>query len=157
MPPVESSVQVILIGLGAIGKGVVRHLYACRDEATSPFPKGTTVALHSVIDYVKKEEEQEDRRKFLAGHFPSAALSFDGVDAASLKKLERDFAAANVRFRPETLTRWARDGRLQSVKLGGRRYVRRGEVRGLLRPRGPTAADGPAAEGARQPGLFEEI
>jgi len=33
MPSIESSVQVILVGMGAIGKGVVRHLHAVRDEA----------------------------------------------------------------------------------------------------------------------------
>jgi hypothetical protein len=64
-------------------------------------------------------------------------------------------AAANVRFRPETLARWAREGRLQSIKIGGRRYVRRGEVRGLLRPKGHSTADG--APDSEQPGLFEEL
>ena len=67
-------------------------------------------------------------------------------------------AAANVRFRPATLTRWARDGRLQSIKVGGRRYVRRGEVRALLRPKGHARAGEPGeADGATQPGLFEEF
>ncbi|MGA2352223.1 MAG: homoserine dehydrogenase [Terracidiphilus sp.] len=97
MSRVESSVHVVLIGLGAIGKGVVRHLYACKEEAASPFPKGMKVTLSAVIDYVKKDEEQEDRRKFLAGHFAEAALSFDGVNAASLKKLEKDFAEAKAK------------------------------------------------------------
>lgn len=59
--------------------------------------------------------------------------------------------AANVRVRPETLGRWARSGRLQTVKIGGRRYVRRAEVRALLRPRRRVAAE------ALQPGLFEEL
>ena len=31
-----------------------------------------------------------------------------------------------------TIGGWARDGRLQSIKLGGRRYVRRGEIRALI-------------------------
>ncbi len=43
-------------------------------------------------------------------------------------------AEANVRFRPATIGAWARSGRLQSIKLGGRRFVRRGEVRALLTP-----------------------
>jgi homoserine dehydrogenase len=55
------------------------------------------VTLSAVIDYVKKEDEQEERRKFLAGYFPLAELSFDGVDAASIQKLERDFAAARAK------------------------------------------------------------
>lgn len=58
---------------------------------------------------------------------------------------------ANIRLRTDTLGRWARDGRLQTIKLGGRRYVRRGEVRALLRPRRRVAS----AE--LQPGLFEEL
>ena len=59
--------------------------------------------------------------------------------------------AANVRFRPETIGAWARSGRLQSIKLGGRRYVRRGEVRALLTPpRRVRATD-------LQPGLFEGV
>jgi homoserine dehydrogenase len=95
----QTEVHVILIGMGAIGKGVVRHLHAVKDEAASPFPKGTKVALHAVIDYLKKEEDQQERRKFLAGYFPAAALSFDGVDAASMAKLERDFAEARAQGR----------------------------------------------------------
>ncbi len=60
-------------------------------------------------------------------------------------------AAANVRFRPETIGAWARSGRLSSIKLGGRRYVRRGEVRALLAaPRRVRAED-------VQPGLFEDL
>ena len=42
-------------------------------------------------------------------------------------------------------------GRLQTLKLGGRRYVRRVEIRALLRPRRRVAAE------ALQPGLFEEL
>ncbi len=60
-------------------------------------------------------------------------------------------AAANVKFRPETIGAWARSGRLSSIKLGGRRYVRRGEVRALLTaPRRVRAED-------VQPGLFEDL
>jgi hypothetical protein len=60
-------------------------------------------------------------------------------------------AAANVRFRPETIGAWARSGRLSSIKLGGRRYVRRGEVRALVAaPRRVRAED-------VQPGLFEDL
>jgi hypothetical protein len=60
-------------------------------------------------------------------------------------------AAANVRFRRETIGGWARTGKLQSIKVGGRRFVRRGEVRALLTPRRRVrAAD-------LQPGLFEDV
>jgi hypothetical protein len=59
-------------------------------------------------------------------------------------------AAANVHFRPSTLGGWARAGRLQSIKLGGRRYVRRAEVRSLVAaPRRVKALD-------LQAGLFED-
>ncbi len=58
---------------------------------------------------------------------------------------------ANVHLRPETIGRWAREGRLQTLKLGGRRYVRRVEVRALLRPRRRVAALDV------QPRLFEDL
>lgn len=59
--------------------------------------------------------------------------------------------AANVRFRPSTIGSWARAGKLQSIKLGGRRYVRRAEVRALLAaPRRVRADD-------LQPALFEDL
>jgi hypothetical protein len=58
---------------------------------------------------------------------------------------------ANVHFRPETIGSWARAGKLQSIKLGGRRFVRRGEVRALVAaPRRVRASD-------LQPALFEEL
>jgi len=60
-------------------------------------------------------------------------------------------AGANVHFRPETIGAWARRGRLQSIKLGGRRYVRRAEVRALV------AAPRRVPAGALQPGLFEDL
>jgi hypothetical protein len=56
-----------------------------------------------------------------------------------------------VRFTPDTIGRWARVGRLQSIKLGNRRYVRKIEIRSLLRPRGAIHADD------LQPGLFEGL
>ena len=59
--------------------------------------------------------------------------------------------AANVHFRPATIGAWARSGRLQSIKLGGRRFVRRGQVRALLAaPRRVRADQLPA-------GLFAEL
>jgi homoserine dehydrogenase len=82
--------------MGAIGKGVVRHLHAVRDEAASPFPKGMKVTLHAVIDYVKSATEQEEKRRFLAGYFPAAGISFDGVDSASLAELHGFFLAAKA-------------------------------------------------------------
>jgi hypothetical protein len=60
-------------------------------------------------------------------------------------------AAANVHFRPETIGGWARRGRVQSIKLGGRRFVRRGEIRALVvAPRRVPAS-------AFQVSLFEEL
>jgi hypothetical protein len=73
------------------------------------------------------------------------------ADWISLAEAAEILAAANVRFRPSTIGSWARDGKLQSIKLGGRRFVRRGEVKALISgPRRIRAAD-------LQPGLFEEI
>ncbi len=76
---------------------------------------------------------------------PSAA------DWISLAEASEVLRAANIHFRPATIGGWARAGRLQSIKLGGRRFVRRGEVRALIAaPRRVRAQD-------VQPGLFEDL
>jgi hypothetical protein len=76
---------------------------------------------------------------------PSAA------DWITLSEAAEILAAANIHFRAETIGGWARTGRLSSIKLGGRRYVRRGEVKALVAaPRRVRAED-------LQPGLFEEL
>jgi hypothetical protein len=59
--------------------------------------------------------------------------------------------AANVHFKPATIGSWARTGRLQSIKLGGRRFVRRGQVRALL------TAPRRVRSHQLQPGLFAEL
>jgi predicted site-specific integrase-resolvase len=72
-------------------------------------------------------------------------------DWISLTEAVEILEASNIHLRVETLGRWAREGKLQTLKLGGRRYVRRVEVRALLRPRRRVAAE------ELQPGLFEEL
>jgi hypothetical protein len=73
------------------------------------------------------------------------------ADWISLEEAAQILAAANIRFKASTIGGWARSGKLQSIKLGGRRFVRRGEVKALLNaPRRVRASD-------LQPGLFEEI
>ncbi len=72
-------------------------------------------------------------------------------DWISLAEAARILAAGNIQFRPETIGRWARSGRLQSIKLGGRRFVRRGQVRALI------AAPRSVRAGDLQPRLFEEL
>jgi len=72
-------------------------------------------------------------------------------DWISLAEAAEILAAANVRFRPSTIGTWARDGKLQSIKLGGRRFVRRGDVRALIAgPRRVRVDD-------VQPRLFDEL
>jgi hypothetical protein len=72
-------------------------------------------------------------------------------DWITLAEAAEFLAAANVHFRPSTIGAWARSGRLQSIKLGGRRFVRRAEVRALVAaPRRVRADD-------LQPGLFEDV
>ncbi len=78
-------------------------------------------------------------------------MSRSTADWITLAEAVEILGAANIHLRPETLGRWAREGRLQTLKIGGRRYVRRAEVRALLRPRRRVAAE------ALQPGLFEEL
>jgi hypothetical protein len=76
---------------------------------------------------------------------PSAA------DWITLSEAVDILGAANIHFRPGTIGGWARKGRLSSIKLGGRRYVRRGEVRALVTaPRRVHAED-------LQPVLFEDL
>jgi hypothetical protein len=73
------------------------------------------------------------------------------ADWISLQEASEILAAANIRFRPATIGTWARDGKLQSIKLGGRRFVRRGAVKALVvAPRRVRAGD-------LQPRLFEEL
>jgi hypothetical protein len=76
---------------------------------------------------------------------PSAA------DWITLAEASEMLAAANVHFRPSTIGAWARSGKLSSIKLGGRRFVRRGEIRALVAPRRRVRAEDV------QPGLFEEL
>jgi hypothetical protein len=78
-------------------------------------------------------------------------MAGSATDWISLAEAADILEAANVRFRPATIGSWARTGKLQSIKLGGRRFVRRGEVKALIAPpRRVHAAD-------LQPRLFEEI
>lgn len=49
--------------------------------------------------------------------------------------------AAGVNVTPGTLGRWARAGRLQRIRPGRSVYVRRAQVRALLRPRRRVPAD----------------
>ena len=73
------------------------------------------------------------------------------TDWISLGEAAEILSAANVRFRPSTIGGWARSGKVQSIKLGGRRFVRRGEIKALIAPpRRERASD-------LQPGLFEDL
>jgi hypothetical protein len=73
------------------------------------------------------------------------------ADWITLAEAAEILEAANIRFRPETIGSWARSGRLTSIKLGGRRFVRRGEVKALVAaPRRVHAED-------LQPGFFEDL
>jgi excisionase family DNA binding protein len=74
-------------------------------------------------------------------------------DWISLGEAAQIFAEANVPISRSTLARWAHSGKLQSIQPGRNIYVRRAQVRAMLRPkrrRGVNATD-------VQPGLFEEL
>jgi hypothetical protein len=73
------------------------------------------------------------------------------ADWITLTEAAEILRAANVHFRPETIGAWARAGRLQSIKLGGRRFVRRGQVRALVTPPRAVRAN------SLQPGLFADL
>ncbi len=79
-------------------------------------------------------------------------MSKPPADWISLSEAAELLASSNVRFTTGTIGRWARGGQLQSIKLGNKRFVRRAQVRSLLRPQGPAQG----VEG-QQPGLFEEL
>ncbi len=73
------------------------------------------------------------------------------TDWITLAEAAEILAATNIHFTPATIGGWARAGRLQSIKLGGRRFVRRGEVRALVAaPRRVRIED-------VQPVLFEDL
>jgi hypothetical protein len=73
------------------------------------------------------------------------------TDWITLAEAADVLSAANVHFTSATIGGWARAGRLQSIKLGGRRFVRRGEVRALVAaPRRVRAED-------LQPVLFDDL
>lgn len=73
------------------------------------------------------------------------------TDWITLGEAAEVLVAANIHFTPATIGAWARAGRLQSIKLGGRRFVRRGEVRALVAaPRRVRAED-------LQPVLFDDL
>jgi len=79
---------------------------------------------------------------------PMAGSATDWITLAEASEI---LAASNIEFRPATIGGWARAGKLQSIKLGGRRFVRRGEVRALVSaPRRVRAEE-------LQPALFEDL
>ena len=74
-------------------------------------------------------------------------------DWITLTEAASIFNDAGVRISRSTLGRWAREGKLQSIQPGRTIYVRRAQVRSMLRPkrrRGLKATD-------VQPGLFEDL
>jgi hypothetical protein len=76
------------------------------------------------------------------------AASTDWITLAEAAEI---LAVANIHFTAATIGGWARAGRLQSIKLGGRRFVRRGEVRALVAPPRRVRAED------LQPVLFEDL
>ena len=72
-------------------------------------------------------------------------------DWITLREAADIFAAANVSISRDTLARWAKTGRLQSIRPGRLIYVRRAQVRSMLTPRRRGV---PASQ--LQPGLFED-
>ena len=74
-------------------------------------------------------------------------------DWITLTEAVRIFDDAGVSISRSTLARWAKDGKLQSIQPGRTIYVRRAQVRSMLRPKtrkGVNVAD-------VQPGLFEDL
>ena len=78
-------------------------------------------------------------------------MSKPPTDWISLSEAADLLAAHNVHFTTGTIGRWARTGQLVSIKLGNRRFVRKTQVRSLVRPRGAVHGE------ELQPGLFEGL
>ena len=79
-------------------------------------------------------------------------MSKPTADWISLSEAAELLASSNVKFTSGTIGRWARVGQLQSIKVGNKRFVRRAQVRSLLRPHGLVHPGDDL-----QPGLFEEL
>jgi len=95
--------------------------------------------------------EQHVGERLGAGRIDERLMAPTAADWITLAEASEILEAVNIRFRPETIGAWARAGKLQSIKLGGRRFVRRGEVKALVAgPRRVRADD-------LQPALFEEL
>jgi excisionase family DNA binding protein len=73
-------------------------------------------------------------------------------DWISLTEAARILADANVPISRSTLARWAHAGKLQAIQPGRRIFVRRAQIRALLRPRKRGL---PVSQ--LQPGLFEDL
>ena len=80
-------------------------------------------------------------------------MSRPASDWISLSEAAQIFSDANVPISRSTLARWAHDGKLQSIQPGRKIYVRRAQVRAMLRPQ---KRGGVPAEEV-QPGLFEDL
>ncbi len=82
-------------------------------------------------------------------------------DWITLADASRILAAANMHVSPSTLGRWAREGRIQSARPGRRVYVRRSQIRAMLRPRGragePDVPLPPPLESPGQEALFRDL
>jgi hypothetical protein len=78
-------------------------------------------------------------------------MSRPPTDWMTLSEAAELLASHNVHFTSETIGRWARTGQLVSIKLGNRRFVRRAQVRSLVRPHGSVHGED------LQPGLFEDL
>ena len=74
-------------------------------------------------------------------------------DWITLTEATRIFNDAGVSISRSTLARWAKSGKLQSIQPGRTIYVRRAQVRAMLRPKGQKGVK--AAD--VQPGLFEDL
>ena len=74
-------------------------------------------------------------------------------DWITLSEATAIFSDAGVKVSRSTLARWAKSGKLQSIQPGRTIYVRRAQIRSMLRPsrrKGVKATD-------VQPGLFEDL
>ena len=138
---------------GSLGccQGIVGRIF----ELGRLFGLGLVVGRCRVLDIDRRHLRcqacgAEDVSRCRCGDLGRLTEMAPATDWITLAEAAEILAATNIHFTPATIGGWARAGHLQSIKLGGRRFVRRGEVRALVAaPRRVRAED-------VQPVLFED-
>lgn len=99
MSEIRAEVAVVLIGLGAVGKAVVRHLHVCDARDHVPHVPFDVKKLF-VIDRGSNFGTRSAKKAFLKKHFPDASLvfAFNSDEALSALKIACGAASTEADF-----------------------------------------------------------